>query len=194
MAKKIDRARIESGKVELPKKLAYLTGEKVDFLSITDKEGQWSVELSAGALQKLVKAKAELKSSKADGKKAATEQATALQAEKDAHEATRQELAKAARRIKALEKKLQPVAAAPAPVAAPALAPVPAAAPAPAVKAAAKPAKAKKAPKPAAAPAPAKVEAPTAAADIPAPAPAPAPAAAPAVEATEAAPVAPTAA
>lgn len=131
MAKKIDRARIESGKVELPKKLAYLTSEKVDFLSIVDKDGQWTVELPAAALQKLVKAKADLKSSKAEGKKAAADQAAALLAEKDAHEATRQELAKAVRRVKALEKKLQAAASAPAP------APVPAKAEAPAASAAA---------------------------------------------------------
>lgn len=106
MAKKIDRARIEAGRAELPKKLAFLVSEKVDFNSVTDKEGQWSVEISAGALHKLVKARGELKALKADNKKLAAQQASAADAERAAHEETRDALAKAERRIKALEKKL----------------------------------------------------------------------------------------
>ncbi|AKJ29433.1 hypothetical protein [Caldimonas brevitalea] len=106
MAKKIDRARVEAGRVELPKKLAFLTAEKVDFSSVTDKDGDWSVELPAAALQKLVKSRNELKAVKADHKKAAAQQASLVDAEKAAHEETRQALAKAERRIKALEKKL----------------------------------------------------------------------------------------
>jgi hypothetical protein len=33
MAKRIERSSIESGKVELPRKLGFLTADKVDFLS-----------------------------------------------------------------------------------------------------------------------------------------------------------------
>lgn len=123
MAKKIDRSRIEAGRFELPKKLAFLLDEKVDFLSIADKDGAWTVELPVAALQKLVKTKAQLKALKADHKLATTDSASALDAAETAHTGTRQALAKAEQRIRALEKKLaaaQAAAAAPAPVPAPA--------------------------------------------------------------------------
>lgn len=61
MAKKIDRSRIEAGKVELPKKLAFLTTDKIDYLAVHDRDGEFSVELPAAALAKLVKANSELK-------------------------------------------------------------------------------------------------------------------------------------
>ncbi|MCW7540907.1 hypothetical protein OOT46_24095 [Aquabacterium sp. A7-Y] len=106
MAKKIDRARIEAGRVELPKKLGFLIADKVEFNTVTDKDGEWTVEMSAGALQKLVKSRSELKALKAESKKAAALQAREVDAEKLAHEETRQALAKAERRIATLEKKL----------------------------------------------------------------------------------------
>jgi len=108
MAKKIDRARLESGRVELPKKLAFLLTEKVDFTSVTDRDGEWSVELSASALSKLVKSKTELKAVKGDQKKLATDHAAALAAQQQRLNELQAELAKAERRLKALDKKLTP--------------------------------------------------------------------------------------
>ena len=66
MAKKIDRSRIDDGRFELPRKLRFLTESAVDYQSVTDRDGDWSVELSAGALQRLVKSKADLKALKAE--------------------------------------------------------------------------------------------------------------------------------
>ena len=106
MAKKIDRSRIDSGRVELPKKLAFLLSEKVDFISLTDRDGDWSVELSASVLAKLVKSKAELKAVKGEQKKLVTDHAAALNAQKQVLEEMEAELAKAERRLKALDKKL----------------------------------------------------------------------------------------
>ena len=107
MAKKIDRTRIESGKFALPKKLGFLTTEKVDFVSISEQvDGSFNVEVSTAALSKLVKARGELKTIKADNKKAAADAAKVLETEKTAHEETRAALAKAERRIKTLEKKM----------------------------------------------------------------------------------------
>jgi len=107
MAKRIERSRIESGKVELPRKLGFLTADKVDFLSVTDRDGEFSVEMPVPALSRLVKAKTELRALKGQRKSAAVGQATALQAEKDAHAETQAALAKAERRIKSLTKKLE---------------------------------------------------------------------------------------
>ncbi|HSI50651.1 MAG TPA: hypothetical protein VLA61_20470 [Ideonella sp.] len=120
MAKKIDRSRIEAGRFELPKKLAFLAEAKVDYTSISEAEDGWRVELPATAVAALAKLKASLKSLKADGKQVATVHADALSAVTAAHEVTRKELASAQRKIKALEKKLlassaTPVAAASAP-------------------------------------------------------------------------------
>jgi predicted nucleic acid-binding Zn-ribbon protein len=106
MAKRIERSRIESGRIELPRKLAFLIEQGVDFISLTERDGNYTVELSADALKKLVKAKADLKALKTDQKKAVSEQMAALDAEKAAHEEARATLAKAERRVKALEKKL----------------------------------------------------------------------------------------
>lgn len=107
MAKRIERSRIESGKVELPRRLGFLTADRVDFLSVTDRDGEFSVEMAVAALSRLVKAKAELKALKGEQKLAAAGQATALQAEKQAHAETQAALAKAERRIKSLTKKLE---------------------------------------------------------------------------------------
>jgi hypothetical protein len=107
MTKKIERSRIESGKVELPRKLGFLTTEKVDFLSVTDRDGEFSVEMPVAALSKLVKAKGELKALKSERKSDAAGHASALGTEKDAHAETRAALAKAERRIKALTKRLE---------------------------------------------------------------------------------------
>jgi len=107
VAKKIDRTRIESGKFALPKKLGFLTSEKVEFVSISEQvDGSFNVEVSTAALSKLVKARGELKTIKADNKKAAADAAKVLETEKAAHDETRAALAKAERRIKALEKKM----------------------------------------------------------------------------------------
>jgi hypothetical protein len=106
MAKRIDRARIESGKVALPRSLAFLTEQKVDFLSVTERDGEYTVELSVAALRRLVKAKADLKALKADQKQAGAEHASALAVERDAHTATQRDLASALRNIKKLTPKV----------------------------------------------------------------------------------------
>lgn len=106
MAKKIDRSRIEAGRFALPKKLAFLLEDKVDFLSVADKDGDWTVEVQAGALQKLVRSKAQLKALKAEHKLATGGHADALAAAEAEHGGTRAALAKAEQRIRALEKKL----------------------------------------------------------------------------------------
>ncbi|MFN6996156.1 MAG: hypothetical protein ACK4PH_18315 [Aquincola tertiaricarbonis] len=113
MAKKIERSRIDAGRFELPTKLAFLSAEKLDFASVTDKDGQWSVEMPAAALQKLAKSRAELKLSKTEQKRLQAEHTAALEAERAAHQATRDELVKLQRRLKTLEKKLGAGAEAP---------------------------------------------------------------------------------
>jgi hypothetical protein len=111
MAKRIDRSRIESGKFALPRALGFLTDQKVDFLSLTDRDGDYTVELSAAALRGLVKAKADLKAMKAGQKQTAAGHDAALATEREAHAATQRELASALRKLK----KLSPAdAAAPA--------------------------------------------------------------------------------
>lgn len=115
MAKKIDRSRIEAGRFEIPKKLAFLRDDNVDYVAINDKDGgEWTVEISSSALSRLVKAKRDLKSAKGEHKTALSEQAAMTQAAEAQHAETRDALAKAERRIKALEKKLANTVAAPA--------------------------------------------------------------------------------
>lgn len=109
MAKKIERSRIDAGRFELPSKLAFLSTEKVDFLSVTDRDGQWSVDVPAATLQKLAKARANLKAIKAEHTMQLSERSAGLEAERSAHQATREELGKLQRRTKALEKKLSVV-------------------------------------------------------------------------------------
>lgn len=65
MAKKIERSRVEAGKAELPRKLEFLSSEKVDYLLVLERDGDFSVEVPAGALAKLVKSRGELKAMKA---------------------------------------------------------------------------------------------------------------------------------
>ena len=123
MAKKIDRTRIEAGRFELPKKLAFLMEERVEFVSVTDKDGDWTVELPVAAVKKLLKARTDLKAVKAEHKLAGGQSAAALAAADAGHNETREALAKAERRIRALEKKLQTAAPAPAAQPSPAAAP-----------------------------------------------------------------------
>lgn len=106
MAKKILRSSIDSGRAVLPTKLAYLTNDKVDFDAVIDRDGVFSVELPAASVQKLVKARSELKANKADAKRLIAAHAAELQAEQAAHAEARQAMATAERRIKQLEKKL----------------------------------------------------------------------------------------
>lgn len=106
MVKKIERSRIEAGRYELPSKLSFLMSEKLDFLSVTDRDGQWSVEMPAAAVSKLARARTDLKTNKAAQKKVDAQHATDLQAEQMAHGETRKELDKLQRRLKALERKL----------------------------------------------------------------------------------------
>lgn len=106
MAKKIDRSRIDAGRFELPRKLRFLTESSVDYQSVTDRDGEWSVELSASALQRLAKSKVDLKALKAEQKAALASSASELTQERTEHEETRAALAKAERRIKAVEKRL----------------------------------------------------------------------------------------
>jgi hypothetical protein len=110
MAKRIDRSRVDAGRYELPKKLAFLQAEKVDYVAIVDRDGDFAVELGASALSKLVKARGELKAMRADGKTAAAAASQTLQAEKAAHAETQAALAQAERRIKSLQKKLDAAA------------------------------------------------------------------------------------
>jgi hypothetical protein len=125
MTKKIERSRVEAGKAELPKKVSFLSTEKVDYLLVLDREGELSVEVPAAALAKLVKARGELKLQKGAQKQADAAAAAALAAEKEAHQVTQAALAKAERRVKSLEKKLEASSAQAAPI--PAAAPAPAA-------------------------------------------------------------------
>ncbi|MCR5864187.1 hypothetical protein [Aquincola sp. J276] len=106
MAKKIDRSRIEAGRFDLPKKLAFLLEDKVDFHSIAERDGEWTVEMPASALQKLLRSKAQLKALKAEHKLATGGHAEALAAVEAEHGGTRAALSKAEQRIRALEKKL----------------------------------------------------------------------------------------
>jgi hypothetical protein len=106
MAKRIDRTRVDAGRYELPKKLAFLQVEKVDYVAIVDRDGDLAVELGAKALSKLVKARGELKAMKAVSKTAAAAASQALQAEEASHAETQAALAQAERRIKSLQKKL----------------------------------------------------------------------------------------
>jgi hypothetical protein len=106
MAKRIERSRVDAGRYELPKKLAFLQAEKVDYVAIVDRDGDFAVELGAGALSKLVKARGELKAMKAESKTADAAASQALQSEKAAHAETQAALAQAERRIKSLQKKL----------------------------------------------------------------------------------------
>lgn len=113
MAKKIERSRIDAGRFKLPTKLAFLANDKIDYVSVTDKDGVWSVEVPAVALMKLSKARADLKTSKLDHKKQLADQVAGLDAERAAHQATRDELVKLQRRTKALEKKVALAGSAP---------------------------------------------------------------------------------
>jgi hypothetical protein len=106
MTKKIERSRVEAGKAELPKKVSFLSSEKVDYLLVFDRDGELSVEVSAAALAKLVKARGDFKALKGVQKQSDAAAAAALAAEKEAHQVTQAALAKAERRVKALEKKL----------------------------------------------------------------------------------------
>ena len=152
MTKKIERSRVEAGKAELPRKVSFLSTEKVDYVLVFDRNGDLSVEVPAAALAKLVKARGELKALKGAQKQADATAGAALASEKEAHQATQAALAKAERRIKSLEKKLEastdkPAAPAPAAAAAaPASAPAPAANAKSASKKSAKAVVAKKAP------------------------------------------------
>ena len=128
MTKKIERSRVEAGKAELPKKVSFLSTEKVDYLLVFDRDGELSVEVPAAALAKLVRARGEFKALKGAQKQRDAAAAAALAAEREAHQVTQAALAKAERRVKALEKKLEastsepaaPTPSAAAPVAAPA--------------------------------------------------------------------------
>jgi hypothetical protein len=148
MTKKIERSRVEAGKADLPRKVSFLSTERVDYLLVFDRSGDLSVEVSAAALAKLVKARGELKALKGAQKQADAAAGAALASEKEAHQETQAVLAKAERRIKSLEKKLEASRdkpAAPAAVA-PASAPAPAAGAKSASKKSAKAVVAKKAP------------------------------------------------
>lgn len=112
MPKKIDRSRIEAGRFVLPNKLAFLLDDKVDFLSVAERDGEWAVELPAAALRKLVRGKTELKALKAQHKLDTGSHADALAAAEAGQGETRAALAKAEQRIRALEKKLATAAAA----------------------------------------------------------------------------------
>lgn len=106
--RKIDRARIESGRAEMPKALAFLGAGKIDYVSINDRDGSgdWSVEVPAKALKKLAKVAEDAKALKSQHKQASATASQALETERQAHATTQEALDKAERRVKQLEKKL----------------------------------------------------------------------------------------
>lgn len=115
--KRIRKDQIDSGKKELPRKLAFLGDMKVDFLSFAHDEdtGEATVELAAAAVKALARKGVDLKDLKASQKDLARQAALvpALQADREQLAALREtsaaaaeELRKALRRIKALEKEL----------------------------------------------------------------------------------------
>jgi len=83
--RRIKRELVDSGKKELPKKLAFLLRDNVDFLAVThyEDEDAWTVEISAAALQSLVRKKIELKVLKAGQKDLASQAALVPQMQKE---------------------------------------------------------------------------------------------------------------
>jgi len=115
--KRTRKDQIDSGKKELPRKLAFLHDMKVDFLSIAHDEAtdEHSVELSATALKAMTRKVADLKDLKASHKDVAKQAALVpellkdreqLLALREASDAADEVMRKALRRIKALEKEL----------------------------------------------------------------------------------------
>lgn len=115
--KRTRKDQIDSGKKELPRKLAFLADMKVDFLSFAHDEdtGEMTVELTAAAVKALARKGVDLKELKASQKDLAQQAALvpALQADREQLAALREtsaaaadELRKALRRIKTLEKEL----------------------------------------------------------------------------------------
>ena len=115
--KRIRRDQVETGKKELPRKLAFLRELKVDFLSFAhdDETGETTVEVTAAAAKAMARKGADLKELKASQKDLLKQAALvpALLADRDQlaalHEtsaATSETLRLAQRRIKALEKEL----------------------------------------------------------------------------------------
>ena len=113
--RRIKRELVDSGKKELPKKLAFLLRDNVDFLAVThyEDEDAWTVEISAAALQSLVRKKIELKVLKAGQKDLASQAALVpqmqkelekLQARQEKSAAKEGELRKALRQAKAQER------------------------------------------------------------------------------------------
>ena len=123
--RRIKRELVDSGKKELPKKLAFLLRDNVDFLAVThyEDEDAWTVEISAAALQSLVRKKIELKVLKAGQKDLASHAALVpqmqkelekLQARQEKSAAKERELRKAQRQAKAQEKQAPATPASPA--------------------------------------------------------------------------------
>ena len=115
--KRTRKDQIDSGKKELPRKLAFLADMKVDFLSFAHDEdtGEMTVELTAAAVKALARKGVDLKELKASQKDLAQQAALvpALQADREQLAALREtsaaaadELRKALRRVKTLEKEL----------------------------------------------------------------------------------------
>lgn len=115
--KRTRKDQIDSGKKELPRKLAFLAEMKVDYLSVAHDEdtGEMTVELTAAAVKALARKGVDLKELKASQKDLAQQAALvpALQADREQLAALREtsaaaaeELRKAQRRVKALEKEL----------------------------------------------------------------------------------------
>jgi len=115
--KRTQKDQIDAGKKELPRKLEFLRDLKVDFLSFAhdDATGEMTVELTAAAVKALARKGVDLKELKASQKDLAKqvalvpalhadrEQLTAL---RESSATTDEELRKAQRRVKALEKQL----------------------------------------------------------------------------------------
>ncbi|MCW7541608.1 hypothetical protein OOT46_27780 [Aquabacterium sp. A7-Y] len=115
--KRIKKEQVDAGKKELPRKLAYLQEEKIDYEAVTHNEDtdEWSVEMSSVAFRALARKRAELKELKAEQRDLVRQAALVPELQKDREqlaalreqsEATQSELRKALRRIKLLEKAL----------------------------------------------------------------------------------------
>jgi hypothetical protein len=115
--KRTRKDQIDSGKKELPRELEFLSDLKVDFLSIAhdDATGEMTVELTAAAVKAMARKGVDLKELKAGQKDLVKQVALVpalladreqLAALRETSAAANEELRKAQRRVKALEKDL----------------------------------------------------------------------------------------
>ncbi|MBW8832287.1 MAG: hypothetical protein JF606_23345 [Burkholderiales bacterium] len=115
--KRTRKDQIDSGKKELPRHLAFLRDMKVDFLSFAhdDDTGETTVELTAATIKAMARKGIDLKALKMSQKDLVRQAALVPALQEDSEHlaalratavVTEEELRKAQRRIKALEKEL----------------------------------------------------------------------------------------